>query len=249
MSYYYPGGHRVIYPDTVYFVTIRVIDWVDVFTREEYKYIITDSLDYCRRSKGLYLYAWVLMTNHLHLIVSHEIDNDHLWKVLGDFKKFTSKRVIDAIINNSQESRIRWLLPHFGEQNIMNNSDASCSVSKQNNYDVRVTNPHGLEGIVVDNVRVCNPHGLERGYGLTGGHRRGHYHLWQRGIDRYCISNIKHLRQKMDYLHANPVRAGIVNEPYNYRFSSSPNYCGEKGVIDIDMIDLGISDPTKYNNH
>ena len=176
---YYPGGHRVIYPDTVYFVTIRVIDWVDVFTREEYKYIITDSLDYCRRSKGLYLYAWVLMTNHLHLIVSHEIDNDHLWKVLGDFKKFTSKKIIDTVINNSQESRIRWMLPHFEEQNIMNNSDASCSVSKSNNYnvrvtnphgldgrnasdDVRVTNPHGLEGIVVDDVRVTNPHGLER---------------------------------------------------------------------------------------
>lgn len=224
---YYPGGHRVIYPDTVYFVTFRVIDWVDVFTREEYKYIITDSLDYCRRSKGLYLYAWVLMTNHLHLIVSHEIDNDHLWKVLGDFKKFTSKKIIDTVINNSQESRIRWMLPHFEEQNIMNNSYASCSVSKSNNYNVRVTNPHGLDGR----------------------HGRGHYHLWQRGIDRYCIYNIKHLRQKLDYLHANPVRAGIVNEPYNYRFSSSPNYCGEKGIIDIDLMDLGISDPTKYNNH
>ena len=56
----------------LYFTTSTVIDWMDVFTRPAYKQIIVDSLKYCQTQKGLEIYAWVLMTNHLHMIVSME---------------------------------------------------------------------------------------------------------------------------------------------------------------------------------
>lgn len=209
MSYYYTGAYRVLPPDMVYFITTTVIDWVDVFTRDEYKRIIAESLDFCRRKKGLRIFAWALMTNHLHLIVSHDLDNDHLAKTIGDFKKFTAKRVIQAIIDNPRESRRQWLLEHFKEENIKDNRDASCSRSKTNN---------GSAGV--------------------------HYHLWQRGYDSYCLRNIKHLRQKIDYLHGNPVRAGIVDNPMHYRYCSYPNYCGEQGLFEIDLMFLGLTDST-----
>lgn len=54
----------------VYFITITVVDWIDIFTRPKYKHIILDSLAYCQRKKGLKIYAWVLMSNHLHMLVS-----------------------------------------------------------------------------------------------------------------------------------------------------------------------------------
>jgi len=57
----------------LYFTTSTVVDWVDVFTRPEYKHIILDSLAYCQESKGLDIYAWMLMTNHLHMIVVQEM--------------------------------------------------------------------------------------------------------------------------------------------------------------------------------
>ena len=53
----------------LYFTTSTIIDWMDVFTRPTYKHIIVDSLRYCQENKGLEIYAWVLMTNHLHMIV------------------------------------------------------------------------------------------------------------------------------------------------------------------------------------
>jgi len=53
----------------VYFVTDTVVDWVDIFSRPTYKHIILESLKYCQEQKGLLIYAWVLMTNHLHMIV------------------------------------------------------------------------------------------------------------------------------------------------------------------------------------
>ena len=59
--------------------TTTVVDWLDIFTRPLYKHIVVESLAYCQEQKGLEIYSWVLMTNHLHMIVgtheSHKIGN------------------------------------------------------------------------------------------------------------------------------------------------------------------------------
>jgi REP element-mobilizing transposase RayT len=59
----------------VYFLTDTVVDWVDIFTRPLYKHIILESLTYCQKEKGLILYAWVLMSNHLHVIAGSNSEN------------------------------------------------------------------------------------------------------------------------------------------------------------------------------
>ncbi|MEI8048087.1 MAG: transposase [Bacteroidota bacterium] len=56
--------------NSIYFLTITVVDWVDVFTREDYRSVLINSLKFCQREKGFEIYAWCLMTNHLHLIAS-----------------------------------------------------------------------------------------------------------------------------------------------------------------------------------
>lgn len=53
-----------------FFLTLTVVDWVDVFTRPAYRHIFTDSLNHCIENKGLDLHAWVLMSNHAHLVAS-----------------------------------------------------------------------------------------------------------------------------------------------------------------------------------
>ena len=80
----------------LYFTTSTVIDWVDIFTRPSYRHIIVDSLSYCQSHKGLIIYAWVLMSNHLHMIVDTNDDN-MVGDVLRDFKKFTNKKLLKAL--------------------------------------------------------------------------------------------------------------------------------------------------------
>lgn len=94
----------------LYFTTSTVIDWMDVFTRPAYKQLIVESLIYCQMQKGLEIYAWVLKTNHLHMIVSTSQDDIQVGDVLRDFKKFTSKSIVKAIQDNPTESRKKWLL-------------------------------------------------------------------------------------------------------------------------------------------
>jgi len=42
--------------------------------------------------------------------------------------------------------------------------------------------------------------------------------------------------QKVDYIHNNPVEAGFVTEPHNWRYSSSIDYSGGIGMLEIDFI-------------
>jgi REP element-mobilizing transposase RayT len=99
-------------PDGVYFVSFAVQGWVDALTRSEYKDVIIESLEYCQQHKGLEIFAWCIMTNHVHLMIRAE-KGFLLQDILRDFKKFTGRSIINAIKDNPVESRKEWLLKHF----------------------------------------------------------------------------------------------------------------------------------------
>ncbi len=99
-------------PEGVYFVSFAVVEWLDVFTRNEYKDIVLESLQYCQQHKGMEIYAWSIMTNHVHLIF-RSMHGQKPELLLGDFKRFTSKAIVKAIKENPKESRKEWLLEQF----------------------------------------------------------------------------------------------------------------------------------------
>jgi len=49
----------------MYFFTMTVVDWVDVFTRRLYSDIIIDSIRHCQETRGLVVYAYVIMPSHV----------------------------------------------------------------------------------------------------------------------------------------------------------------------------------------
>ncbi len=104
-----------------YFVTFTVVQWIDVFTRIEYKDILVESLKYCIKNKGLKLYAWVIMSNHVHLIIG--TTDKPMQDILRDIKRHTSKTIIKAIEGNLQESRRDWLLWFFEREGRRNPSN------------------------------------------------------------------------------------------------------------------------------
>ena len=106
------SGHRYnIKKDKSYFLTMTVVDWIDLFTRRELMEVITDSLNYCIDNKGLHVYGWCLMPSHLHMLANTD-GNIQLSDVVRDFKKFTCKKCIETIITE-KESRRKWLLDKF----------------------------------------------------------------------------------------------------------------------------------------
>lgn len=166
-------------PDGVYFISFAVKDWVDVFTRNEYKDILVESLSYCQKHKGLKIFAWCIMPNHVHLIIRSK-DGFLLQNILRDFKRHMSKKIVEAIKENPQESRKKWLLEKF--------------VTK--------------DGI---------------SFWATGNHP---IELWSNKV----------IDQKLNYLHENPVEERLVFQAEHYVYSSAIDYAGEKGLLDIILI-------------
>jgi REP element-mobilizing transposase RayT len=93
-----------------HFITSTVVDWIDVFTRQTYRDIVIECFDYCIKNKGMILYGYVIMSNHIHLIVQSE--EGKLSDLIRDFKKFIAKNILDKIQNNP-ESRREWMLERF----------------------------------------------------------------------------------------------------------------------------------------
>ncbi len=125
------AGYKITDQGATYFISFAVVGWVDVFSRQEYRDIVIDSLKYCQLEKGLVIYAWCIMSNHVHLIISAKENN--ISDVLGDFKKYTSKQIIQAILNNLAESRREWMLNIFKQAGEVNSRNTNYQLWQQDN--------------------------------------------------------------------------------------------------------------------
>ncbi|MEX0165071.1 transposase [Pseudomonas brassicacearum] len=59
------------------------------------------------------------------------------------------------------------------------------------------------------------------------------YQLWQEGSHAEQVYSEAVMRQKLDYIHFNPVKRGYVELPEHWRYSSARNYAGMEGLIEI----------------
>ncbi len=172
-------------PDGIYFVTFTVVEWVDVFTRSRYADILIDSLKYCIDEKGLQLHAYVIMSNHVHLIISRN-GKPTLSEIVRDFKKYTSMQIKNSI-EKEPESRRNWMLWIFGQ----------AGRNNPNNKN---------------------------------------FQLWQQESHPEELITNEFMMQKLDYIHENPVRAGIVYRAQDYKYSSAGAYCGELSLLPISFL-------------
>jgi REP element-mobilizing transposase RayT len=85
----------------LYFATCTITEWIPIFISIPYFQIIIDSLKFCRANKGLKLNAYVIMPNHIHLIVQTEPGVD-LSDVMRDFKRFTSREISKQLETDNQ---------------------------------------------------------------------------------------------------------------------------------------------------
>jgi REP element-mobilizing transposase RayT len=107
MTYENATGYKIRNQTATHFLTFTIEGWMDIFSRQIYRDIIIDSFQYCREKKGLKIGAFVIMTNHMHVIWTAA--NGNLSDIVRDFKTFTSKAVSKAIAEEN-ESRKQWLL-------------------------------------------------------------------------------------------------------------------------------------------
>jgi len=169
-------------PEGLYFVSFAVVNWLDVFTRNDYKEIVLDSLRFSQKEKGMEIVAWCIMTNHVHLIF-RSIKGIKPELLLGDIKRFTSRFIVKAIQENPKESRKEFLLVHFKE-----------AAKKSSNVK--------------------------------------NYQFWRHDNKPIELWSNKLIFEKLNYIHYNPVEAGLVYRPVDYKYSSAIDYADEQGLLE-----------------
>jgi len=179
-----------------HFITVTVVDWIDVFSRKVYRDEVIASLDYCIKNKGMVLYGYVIMSNHIHMVVKS--NDGKLSDLIRDFKKYTAKTILSKI-QSEPESRREWMLERFR----------------------LATESHSRNKI---------------------------FQFWQYGNHPEEIYTSHFMWSKLDYIHLNPVRAGLVEKASHYLYSSASNYVNDVGLVFIEKADNPIVDVMNLNN-
>ncbi len=91
-------------------MTFTIVGWIDLFSRKLYRDSLLKNMTYCREHKNLRVGAYVIMTNHVHVI--WQSATGHLSDTLRDFKSYCTKEFI-CLIEKENESRQEWLLHMF----------------------------------------------------------------------------------------------------------------------------------------
>jgi REP element-mobilizing transposase RayT len=151
-----PTGYQIKDQSAAYFLTFQVVFWIDLFTRSVYREIILDSLKYCQKEKGLEVFAWVIMSNHIHLIARSK--KSDLSGTIRDFKKFTSKAFIERI-NNPQESRREWMLRLFRHAAKRQNKSGEFQVWTHENHAMEVYS----NSFIAEKVRYIHKNPVKAG--------------------------------------------------------------------------------------
>jgi len=173
--------------DACYFLTLNTVDKIDVFVRPAYKQVIVEALNYFIQAQGLHVYAWCLMSSHLHLLVrTREGANPAIFE--RDFKKYTTPEVLKAV-EMEMDLRREWMLQRFEEY--------SKSLKR-----------------------------IEK------------FHLWQNCSSPLRIDHEQPrlLPDRIEHIHENPVREGIVELPEAYIYSSARDYAGIHGLVNVKVV-------------
>ncbi len=157
------------------FFTATILEWKPLLSQDKYKMVIIDSLRYLTINKKITLYAFVIMSNHIHLIWQALPGSDPE-SVQAGFLKFTARQMrLDLIAHHP---------------------------------------------LVLEKFKV-NAKDRE-------------YQFWERNSLGFDLYSHDVFMQKLEYIHWNPVKAGLCNLPEEYYYSSAKFY--HTGIDDFGIL-------------
>ncbi len=163
--------YPVHYP---HFFTATILEWKHLLQQDKLKEIIINSLRFLVEKNRVEVFAFVIMSNHIHIIWRIQNDDEKV-KVQHSFMKYTAQRILEELQNNHPK-----VLPYF----------------------------------------------------YVGAKDRK-YQIWERNALSIEIHSNDVMLQKMNYMHQNPVKAGVVGNELEYKYSSALHYKTDKAVWDF----------------
>lgn len=140
--------------------------------------------------------------------------------------------IIDSLNFLHQEGRIKihaWVLMETHLHLVATSQNMSGEMRKAKSYTARrIVDCLKKEGPVflLDQLRFFKKR-----------HKDQQIHqVWQEGIHPKMIMDERMFGKTIEYVHYNPVKRGYVDSPEQWRYSSSRDYAGGKGLVAVDKL-------------
>lgn len=211
---------KIYLPTQCYFVTTNIVNKKWVFGKfENGIYLPNDKL--CRvvinmlnNARDIFrflLHGYIIMPDHFHTILT-TAENEFSATPAGSNaeNKFSATRL--GVNVNTSYSNKNYIPFRVGED---------LSSPSVNNISQ-----------IMKVIKGKSARQINKILGRTG-------QLWQHSFYEHSIRNDKDFREKLNYLHSNPLRANLVKTPDDYKYSSFRNYyLNNHSIIKVDIIEL-----------
>lgn len=226
-------------PGHIHYVTCKVYSGIKVFEEETYCDILLRNFIFYREQYGFKLHGFVIMPNHFHVLIAAG-QQYNISKILQSVKSYSAKEIFEEMQRKGDRILDKLKIRDTVGQSFRREQGLSSTPP------TRESLPSAREDKSSSPERVgqspCFEHGNSRGYHLPqsrNAHRTSpKHHFWQRSAYDFNIFTQDKCWEKLNYLHNNPIRWGLVANPAYYKYSSFKNYFegNDKGVIQIDLM-------------
>jgi len=144
--------YKIYEPTHPHFVTCTILNWLPIFTRKESVEILLDSLKHLQKEENLKLYAYVILENHIHLIVQ----SDDVAKSMRHFKSFTAKELLKLLHRENAET----LLKQFQFYKKAHKSDRTYQLW-QEGYQPKLIQ---TDVMMIGKIKYIHENPVKRGY-------------------------------------------------------------------------------------
>lgn len=144
--------YKIYEPTHPHFITCTILHWIPIFTRTETTDIIFDSLKYLQKTDNLKLYAYVILENHLHLIIS----SDDIAKTMRKFKAHTAKEILKLL----QENNVTTILEQLAFYKKAHKKETTYQLWQEGIQPKLI----GSDTMMIEKINYIHQNPVKRGY-------------------------------------------------------------------------------------
>ncbi len=86
--------NKIFLSNEIYFLTFTVLDWRSVFISERYTNLVYKWFDYMKENYGNKIHGYVIMPNHIHLLVKVTERSQQVPKLIQNAKRFLAYEIV-----------------------------------------------------------------------------------------------------------------------------------------------------------
>jgi len=144
--------YKIFENNAPHFLTSTIINWIPLFTRPSTVQIILDALAYRQQHRGLKIYGYVILENHLHWIAQTE----NLTKEIQSFKSYTARLLIQYL----QQQQVTRILKQLAFYKKPHKTDRQYQVWEEGSHPQLIQN----EEMLIQKLDYIHYNPVKRGY-------------------------------------------------------------------------------------